>query len=134
MKKLMLSLVAAAAMGAGGAAFAQDAECQAGAAWGPKPGCGDPTAAPPNSTVWPQGSPYYDPRHDPRSAQDPRHAYDPRYGYYDPRLGYYDPRVYSPAPRVLPLYPNVAQPSRRDRDGDGVRNRYDRWPDDPRRH
>jgi hypothetical protein len=117
MKKLMLSMLAMSAMAAGGAAFAQqgDAECQAGIAWGAKPGCGDPTAppaAPPNATV----------------LQGPIAA-----PHYDPRFGYYDPRVYGPTSRVRPAEPYV-QPSRRDRDGDGVRNRDDRYPDNPRRY
>jgi hypothetical protein len=116
MKKLMLSILAAAGMAAGGAAFAQQggAECQAGIAWGANPGCGDPTApppAPPNASVL--SGPIADP-------------------YYDPRFGYYDPRVYEPSRhRRAPL---VVQPSRRDRDGDGVRNRDDRYPNDPRRY
>jgi hypothetical protein len=117
MKKLMLSLLTAAGLAAGGAAFAQDAECQAGIAWGPKPGCGDPTApppAPPNATVLsgPIAAPYY-----------------------DPRFGYYDPRVYPPGAHAYPyVVPRVVQPSRRDRDGDGVRNRDDRYPNDAWRY
>lgn len=112
MKKLMLSMLAMGAMAAGGAAFAQSAECGAGVAWGPIPGCGDPTAPPANAQVWPGH----------------------RAPYFDPRIGYYDPRVYyPPTARFYPHVPYV-QPSRRDRDGDGVRNRDDRYPDDPRRY
>jgi hypothetical protein len=44
----------------------------------------------------------------------------------------------APVPQVYPQYPDgrpaYAQRSRRDRDGDGVENRRDRYPDDPRRH
>jgi hypothetical protein len=114
MKKLMLSMLAMAAMASGGSAFAQQggAECNSGIAWGANPGCGDPTAPPANAQVWP----------------------GQRAPYFDPRIGYYDPRVYAPTDRVHRRAAPVVQPSRRDRDGDGVRNRDDRYPDDPRRY
>lgn len=42
--------------------------------------------------------------------------------------------AYEARPQALPVYPPgvVTQPSRHDRDGDGVRNNRDRHPDDPR--
>jgi hypothetical protein len=111
MRKLMLALFAVASLGAG-AAFAQggDAESQAGSAW----------RAPPDTAYGPiPGTPeYYGNSGWPPADQ---RAYD------------YRSRSYLPyANRSAPAYPYV-QPSRGDRDGDGVRNRRDRHPDDPRR-
>jgi hypothetical protein len=124
-KKLIVSLLAAAALGGTGAAFA-DAECQAGSAYGAKPGCGGPTDA-------------YGHVPDPR--YDSRHV-DPRYnnsggpndrGHY-PWI-FSEGRVLVPhAAAVIPqiLGPRHA-PTRRDRDGDGIANSRDRWPHDANR-
>lgn len=113
-KTLIVSALALAALGSTGAAFA-DAECQAGSAYGYKPGCGGPTDS--------SG----------RSIPDPRYG-DPRAPQYD--TGRYYPWLFSDgryyAPHAAVVTPRYA-PTRRDRDGDGVRNSRDRWPDDTRR-
>jgi hypothetical protein len=110
MRKLMLSVFAVAGFAAG-AAFAQsgDAESQAGSAWRSNP---DSVYGPVPGTAEYYGNSGWPPA-------------DQR--VYDSRS-----RRYGPADRSAPVYPYV-QPSRGDRDGDGVRNRRDRYPDDPRR-
>lgn len=128
MNKLFVSVLATAALAAGGAVFAQDAESQAGSAWR-------------NHPMQPQTPP------NPYAAQDAARGYGPAYGtpeYYGnsgwtPPSGY----VYQGTDRWgRPLYSQVAPSSpyilhdrarRNDRDGDGVRNRRDRHPDDYRR-
>lgn len=110
MKKLMLSVLAIAALSTG-AAWAQDggAEAQAGSAWRQKPDYGPAPGTPEyyGNSGWPPAQQIYP------------------YGYGDR----------AQAPRAAPAYPYVplARASRRDRDGDGVRNSRDRYPDDPRR-
>ena len=150
MKKLMLSLAALAALSLSGGAWA-DAECQAGSAYGTKPGCGPvdapgsvppawgATPPPPNTTAVPQGHSgapgYYPPGYYPPAAaivlpQILQSAPAP-YVYVDPRTGIAyaqnDGREYLDRDRDgIPDYRD------RDRDGDGVRNSRDRYPDDPR--
>jgi hypothetical protein len=133
MKKLMLSVFAATALGAGLPAIAQDggAECQAGSAWGPKAGCSEGRNPPQypqyqyGEGPWrghPQQQPYgYDNRVYPQQP----YAYGNQYGN----------RAYPQTPQVRPAYPYTPyETTRRDRDGDGVRNNRDRFPDDPRRN
>ena len=131
MKKLIYSLAAVAAL-AGGGAWAQGADCQAGAGWGPPPGCGNPsdnTIIYGNNSGWPP-------------------ANGNVYSYSLPGVlgalglpsvinngGYYT----TPDGRRVYVDPNTgaayAQNSRSwDRDGDGISNRRDRYPDDPRYH
>lgn len=132
MKKLMLSLAAVAALASGGA-WAQGADCQAGSAWGTPPGCGNPsdnTLIYGNNSGWP-----------------PANGNVYSYGYALPgvlgALGL--PQVINngsvyttPDGRRVYVDPNTgiayAQNSRRswDRDGDGIANNRDRYPDDPR--
>ena len=143
-KRLMLSMVAVASL-AGGAAFAQDggAECQAGSAYGNR--CG---VNPGDRGVWnqvPYG--YGTPQYPINNSGGPVVGYGNN-GYsgilgavigsvlggsqvYDHNnYPYGQGQVYQQYPygQVYPQY----QPNRRDRDGDGVRNRDDRYPDDPR--
>lgn len=115
MKKLIVSALLAAGLAAvGGTAFAQAAEGQAGSAYrqpgaadyGPVPGTADYYC---NSGFCPPPTVYYDGR-----------------------------RVYSRPYAAAPVYPHYpyATPyarTQRDRDGDGVINRRDRFPDDPSR-
>lgn len=109
MKKLMLASAAAALLGAGGAAFGQSAECQRGMFAGYTP---DP-CAPVISSV-PQPHPY--------GWQ----------GAHYPYMEHVLPLVLADG-RLLPRgFVTPYAPTRRDRDGDGVRNRHDRYPDDPR--
>jgi len=125
MPKIVLSALAAAALCITGSAFAQDggAECQAGSAWGPKPGCGagpSPGAANPyadrNAWVVPQAvSPY---------PELPQEAYA-----YRNRV--YGANVY---PENTRSYYRHRHGRSADRDGDGVADRHDRYPDDPRYH
>ena len=114
MKKLALSMLAAVALSAAGAAMAQDggAECQGLRHSGGGTCGGGPTV------------PHY-PYSDAPMAVPPGAQYGP-YVYRD---GLYWPQYQAQA---RPAYPQ-ARPSRRDRDGDGVSNRYDRHPDDPYR-
>ena len=146
MNKLFVSVLATAALAAGGAAFAQsaDAEAQAGSAWR-------------NHPMQPQTPP------NPYAAQDAARGYGPAPGtpeYYGnsgwtPPSGY----VYQGTDRwgrpaygqAVPAAPYILgdgdrarardrdrarardRAFRNDRDGDGVRNRRDRHPDDSRR-
>ncbi len=112
MNKHIISSLIAVTLVASGAAFAQGAEGQAGSAYnnqvdyGPVPG----TAA------------YYG-----NSGFTP-----PPTVYWDGRRYYSQPRA---AERLVPAYPyrNEYRGTTRDRDGDGVVNRRDRWPDDASR-
>lgn len=112
MRKLMLSALVVAGLGAG-AAFAQsgDAESQAGSAWRSNPGYGPVPGTPEyyGNSGWP-----------PVQQQQP-------YVYGD--RGYV-PDAYRGA---RPAYP-YARPRRGDRDGDGIPNRRDRYPNDPSRY
>lgn len=112
MRKLMLSVLAVASLAAG-AAFAQsgDAESQAGSAWRSPP---DSAWGPAPGTAEYWGNSGFPPREQPY--------------VYDYRSGRYVPHAY----RSGPAYPYL-NPRRGDRDGDGVRNRDDRYPNDPRR-
>jgi hypothetical protein len=121
--KFVLSALAAAALCVGNSSFAQDggAECQAGSAWGPKPGCG---AGPSPGTPMPYANQraWMVPQDAAPAAVLPYQAYA------------YGNRVYGPN-----VYPDEARPHYRhgrarrgDRDGDGVADRHDRAPDDPR--
>jgi hypothetical protein len=111
MRKLVLSMIAVASLAAS-AAFAQsgDAESQSGSAWRSNPDYGPVPGTPEyyGNSGWPP-------------VQQPQ-----PYGY-DNR-GRAVPYAYRGAPAYRHL-----QPSRRDRDGDGVRNSRDRYPDNPRR-
>lgn len=143
MNKLFVSVLATAALAAGGAAFAQaggDAEAQAGSAWR-------------NHPMQPQTPP------NPYAAQDAARGYGPAPGtpeYYG-NSGYTPPsgHVYQGTDRWgrplysqgtdrwgRPVYSQAAPAApwilhdrvrRNDRDGDGVRDRRDRYPDDYRR-
>jgi hypothetical protein len=118
MNKLMHSMFAAAALLAAGAVMAQDggAECQGAASSGGRPGCGaGPTVPYPTAgvPVTPPPGVYYSP-----------------YAYRDYGRYAYGPQYQHPA---QPAYP-YTRPSRRDRDGDGVPNRNDRYPYDPSRY
>ena len=139
MKKLVLSILAVGALSSG--AVWADAECQAGSAWGLKPGCGGSDAGyagnsgwapPPNNSGWPppgavipgvnavpygyaqsaQAFPYGVPQYAQRAPQGRRGQQI----WTDPTTG----AQYSVRPRPG------------DRDGDGVPNHLDRFPDDPR--
>ena len=111
MRKLLLSVFAVASLAAG-SAFAQsgDAESQAGSAWRTNPDYGPIPGTPEyyGNSGWPP-------------LEQPQYRYDNR------------GRAYAPyAYRGEPAHRQL-QPSRRDRDGDGVRNSRDRYPDNPRR-
>ena len=119
MKKLILCATAAVAMAGVGSTFAQSAECAVGmfGAYQGAP-CTD--------------NPSYNPNY--HGNADPRQSYD--YRNYGPG-GVLLSQIYGDnaypygryqQPRVVPRYPVT----RRDRDGDGVRNRDDRRPNDPR--
>lgn len=120
MKKLILCATAAVAMAGVGSTFAQTAECAVGmfGAYQGAP-CAD--------------SPDYNPNY--HGTADPRHS--PGYGYGYGAGGVLLSQIFGDnaypyaryeAPRVVPRH----QVTRRDRDGDGVRNRDDRRPNDPR--
>lgn len=119
MKKLIHCAVAAAMLAAGGAAMAQSAECNAGSAWGVNPGCG-------SSNATHQASPYGGWVDTTRGGVIPNQSYGYGYG------------LYGALPQVIAqglALPQVVAPyerTRRDRDGDGIRNNRDRYPDDPR--
>lgn len=119
MKKLMCVAAAAAALVAG-SAFAQSAECQAGSAWGPKPGCDSSGGVP--AQVY--GN----------SGWSPDMIYNNN-GYGVPyALGALGGVLLNDG-RWVPnnyAYNTPYTRSRRDRDGDGIPNWQDRYPDDPR--
>ena len=111
MKKLIVSVLAVASLAAGGVAIAQGAEGQAGSAWnnngvdyGPRPGTPE----------------YYGnsgfPPADQIVVPNSRRYYGPNGQAYRNSRSYYSSRA-----------------TPRDRDGDGVPNRRDRYPDDPTR-
>lgn len=130
MKKLIYVAAAAAALMAGGAFAQGDAECQAGAAYGPKPGC-DSAATPPASA-------YYGNRVYGNSGWTPEQAYGGNYGNVLPYvLGSALGGVLLNDGRWVSsnnyAYNTPYPRTRRDRDGDGVPNWQDRYPDDPRR-
>ncbi|MBG9388211.1 hypothetical protein [Caenimonas aquaedulcis] len=110
MKKLLLAVVAVASLSAV-AAFA-DAADQAGSAWNNHPLGAAPGVAP----NW-----------DPQNTADSQAQ---GYGY-----GYWGNRYYNERNRVAPAYPYTREgrAARRDRDGDGVPNAQDRYPDNSRR-
>ena len=128
MKKAILSTVAALALGAASTGAFADAECQAGSAWGGKPGCG-------NVVVVPQAQPQYGGVDPGASGWSPDMAYGQNNGYYYGGVPGVLGQVLSDG-RVVPLpqyqYRAPYTPTERDRDGDGVRNNRDRYPDDPR--
>ena len=109
MKHFILSALAVAAMASSGAVLAQGAEGQAGSAWEGwqvVPGYG--AVPPPERTTDPWGRPLYR-----------------RYGS----------TPYAAPYSNVPAYPYGVPDTRtrRDRDGDSVPNRTDRFPDDPSR-
>lgn len=117
MNKLILTFAAATAL-AGGTAFAQDggAECQAGSAYGTPAGCGGGPQY--NGVPAQQGNSGY--VWDNSGFQ----GYNNSWPYV---LGVPQARMVLPDGRVV-------RQSRRDADGDGVTNRWDRFPNDPRRY
>ena len=132
MNKLIHSAAAAALVCFATASFAQ-AECQAGSAWGSKPGC-DNTSAPPPAPI--AGNSGWSP---------PGWVYDQNQIYYPGAVPQAFPQQVYPQ-QVYPLNQAGTQvwvdpatgaqyavrPRASDRDGDGVRNSRDRYPDDPR--
>jgi len=122
MKKMLSVLLAAAALAGVGVAQAQDggAECQASGRCG---NVGRDKGLDANGN------------YDPRIAQDNanRGIYPPNSGYYPWANGYGLPSIIADG-RWGQNYGYQSQYPRtsRDRDGDGVRNNRDRYPDDPR--
>jgi hypothetical protein len=109
MNKLIVSSLVAAALAASGGVFAQAAEGQAGSAYRTD----DPNVAPGTERIygnsgWTPPTVYFDGRH-----------------YYTTPYAQRGTHVYP--------YGRVDRRTQRDRDGDGVSNRRDRWPDDPTR-
>ena len=128
MKNLILSTFAGAAICMGAGSALADAECQAGSAWGYKPGCGGPTVGGQDVNVWsplPQSQQQAQAQGWSTAPQQP-YAYGqrPRYDGYPSMAN---------APSHYPYVAPTLNPTRRDRDGDGVQNRHDRRPDDPSR-
>jgi hypothetical protein len=124
MKKMISVLLAAAALASVGLAQAQDggAECQASGRCG---NVGRDKGLDANGN------------YDPRIAQQniERGIYPPNYGYYGYGGVYGLPSViagnqWGQQYGFTSPYPRTS----RDRDGDGVRNSRDRYPDDPRYH
>jgi hypothetical protein len=124
MKKLILPCLALAALAFTAPSFA-DAECQAGSAYGPKPGCPGPDYGGSGSGgpvgIYHGGVPVM-----PGNAYP---AYPVGRAHYPIVLS--DGRTVI-VPQQYSQYPQY-RTSRRDRDGDGVTNRMDRFPDDPSR-
>jgi hypothetical protein len=120
MKRHLYALAAVASLLAG-SAFAQGAECEAGSAWGAKPGCNGAQTQP--SQIY--GN----------SGWTPEQAYGGNGNLYPYVIGQALGSVVLPDGRVVPRYQQQYQQyprTRRDRDGDGVPNWNDRYPDDPR--
>ena len=135
MKKLILAGAALAALVGAPVVMAQGADCQAGSAWGPTPGC-DSASIPPSVYSNNSGSPVY--------------PYSNRYvapvevplAYAAPRITYPDGRQYMVDPRTGQVFlrgvpgdmdgDGYRDSRDNDRDGDGVKNYRDRYPDDPR--
>jgi hypothetical protein len=121
MKKFILSAMAAGALAVGGAASAQDV--------------GDVLT----NILGSFGVPIYGTQQQPGSVyvdQYGRQVYIDQYGrqvLVQPNT-VYGSTVYDAYGRPVYTTPNgnYAYANPRDRDGDGVRNRLDRWPDDPR--
>ena len=118
MKKLIMTAAAAAALTGMGGAFAQSAECQPGIfGHSTMPGCQSNPNVGIEDHGWGWGSKLFGyggyPQGQPLVLADGRVII---------------PQYVLPQQQVLPQF----QPSRRDRDGDGVRNSRDRYPDDPR--
>ena len=118
MRKLLHAMLTAAALSAAGAAMAQGsgAECQGVTASGTPYACGA-HSMPGFPGITAPGT-YYPPGTYANVVPSENQAYAP------------------PQYRVEPAYPYAypyARPSRRDRDGDGVPNRSDRYPDNPYR-
>lgn len=144
MKKLMLSVFAAAALAAGGSAMAQDggADCNAGSAWGPKPGCNEARVAPPQYdpgwNTYPQQPYVYGNQGYPYGRQAP--SARPAYPYAPQGPYAVTPRDRNgdgvPDNRARGWDRDQDRDGRRNRDvdGDGVRNNRDRFPNDPRRN
>jgi hypothetical protein len=110
MKKLIVSLIAAGGLFLSGGAFAQgDGTGASGPAYGPVPGTPE----------------YYGNSGGTLPGVDPRDYRDRAYAPYGP----YVPHMQRDSRRAYPY-----ARTRRDRDGDGISNRRDRYPDDPRRY
>jgi hypothetical protein len=141
MKNLILSAILAAGAVTAIPALA-DPECQAGSAWGVKPGCGGPTqqgipmpTPEPNihnNSGWtpPGGHQPYANSPRPYSRVVPPVVEQRRYvERYDRR----DDRRYQGDRRYERDDRQVLSPRRGDRDGDGFGNQQDRYPRDPSR-
>jgi hypothetical protein len=113
MKKLIIAAAALAATLAGTSSFAQSgsAGCQAGSGWGSSaPGCNDASNTyPPADALGNSG------------WTPPAYIYTPSRGYVP----------YAGSPYYSYNVPRYSR-NRRDRDGDGIPNSRDRYPDDPR--
>ncbi|HVZ43350.1 MAG TPA: hypothetical protein VHA82_06025 [Ramlibacter sp.] len=117
MKKLILAAAAAAAVAAAAPVFAQGAECQAGSAYGTPAGC--PSNGTPPALTYNSGSPVFVPGYPTTVVPQ----YDDSYANGVPYA--YD------VPRSTHRYRHLHR-TRNDRDGDGVVNWQDRYPDDSR--
>jgi hypothetical protein len=123
MKKLILCAALAAAGGMASTAWA-DAECQAGNAYGTKPGCPGPDYGPSTPLgIMGNSGMLMPPQRD--EAYYPRAAPDYPYFRSDAEQRAWERQRWERAHR--------GNASRHDRDGDGVRNRDDRYPDNPYR-
>jgi hypothetical protein len=141
MKKFLVCAVLAAGALATGPALA-DPECQAGSAWGVKPGCGGPTQQgvpmpTPEPNVY-NNSGWTPPGVNQPYANVPR-SYSPVVPQYaEPRrpverYDRRDDRRYQGDRRYEREDRRQLQPRRGDRDGDGIANQQDRYPRDPSR-
>ncbi|HWI82574.1 hypothetical protein [Ramlibacter sp.] len=132
MNRLIVSVLATAALAAGGAAVAQggDAESQAGSAWRGTPNYGPYAYPVPNQQVpSPEVQRGFGPAPDQVYGNS---GWTPPNGYVYRGTDRYGRPLYS---AQAPSYGYILndRASRRDRDGDGVPNRRDRFPDDYRR-
>jgi hypothetical protein len=125
MKKLILcAALAAAAGGLGTAAWADGADCQAGNAYGAKPGCSGPDYGPTTREgIMGNSGMIMPPQRD--EAYYGRSAPDYPYFRSEADRQAWERQRWERAHR--------RDVTRHDRDGDGVRNRDDRYPDNPYR-
>jgi hypothetical protein len=138
MKKLILAGTAAVAMLAGMPVAMADAECQAGSAWGAKPGCDSAGANPyvvPNTVYNNSGGPTVYSYPYALGAVPLALAQMQNITLPDGRLALLDPRtgqIVNNGTWNDRDGDGVRDSRDTDRDGDGVKNYRDRWPDDPR--
>ena len=138
MKKLIIAGAALAALaGTMSTAFAQGAECEAGSAYGAKPGCSGSSISIitlPNSDRDPSGGNlggYWGGAV--AGAFAPYMLPDGRWVYPQANLPAYTYRPYAYRGRAGDIDGDGVRDRRdTDRDGDGVRNSRDRYPDDYR--